>query len=133
MSSKVSVFGMKAPPRFIKIYLKPQGGATITAEQEQLLKSFMLQSVHLDASLNEFASHGALAFNFKNPVATPVEMIFAFPLMDGGAVITGITTECLWDGHRITGRVRETQQGKMEYSQAPGHRQRSHCLPRRAR
>jgi hypothetical protein len=36
--------------------------------------------------------------------------------MDGGAVITGITTE--WDGHRITGRVRETEQGKMEYRDA---------------
>ena len=68
----------------------------MTPEQEQLLKSFMLQSVHLDVSLNEFASHGSITFVFKNPIATPVEMRFAFPLMDGGAVITGITTE--WDG-----------------------------------
>ena len=85
-------------------------------EQEQLLKSFMLQSVHLDVSLNEFASHGALTFVFKNPVASPVEMKFAFPLMDGGAVITGITTE--WDGQRISGRVRNSAEGKKEYSDA---------------
>ena len=76
----------------------------------------MLQSVHLDVSLNEFASHGSLTFVFKNPVTTPVEMRFAFPLMDGGSVITGITTE--WDGHRITGRVRASEEGKKEYSDA---------------
>jgi hypothetical protein len=116
MSSKVSVFGAKAPHRFIKIDLEQPGNPSMTPEQEQLLKSFMLQSVHLDVSLNEFASHGSLTFVFKNPVATPVEMLFAFPLMDGGAVITGITTE--WDGHRISGRVRASEQGKKEYSDA---------------
>ncbi len=52
MSSKVNVFGAKAPPRFVTIDLKPQGGAAMTAEQEQMLKSFMLQSVHLDVALN---------------------------------------------------------------------------------
>jgi Mg-chelatase subunit ChlD len=105
-----------SPPRFIKLDLTPQDALSLPKEQEQLLKSFMLQSVHLDVSLNEFASHGALTFVFKNPVATPVEMRFAFPLMDGGAVITGISTE--WDGHRITGRVRASEEGKKEYSDA---------------
>jgi len=76
----------------------------------------MLQSVHLDVSLNEFASHGALTFVFKNPLAAPCEMLFAFPLMDGGAVITGITTE--WDGQRICGRVRASDEGKKEYRDA---------------
>jgi Mg-chelatase subunit ChlD len=108
--------GTEPPHRFIKLDLTPQDEASMTIEQEQLLKSFMLQSVHLDVSLNEFASHGNLTFVFKNPVASPVEMLFAFPLMDGGAVITGITTE--WDGQRITGRVRATEEGKKEYSDA---------------
>ena len=102
-----------ARPRFIKIELSPQSGAS---DAQQLLKSFMLQSVHLDVSLNEFASHGAITFVFKNPLASPVEMLFAFPLMDGGAVITGITTE--WDGQRICGRVRQTEEGKKEYRDA---------------
>ena len=88
----------------------------MTPDQEQLLKSFMLQSVHLDVSLNEFASHGSITFVFKNPIATPVEMRFAFPLMDGGAVVTGIAAE--WDGHRITGRVRASAEGMKEYSDA---------------
>ena len=43
-------------------------------------------------------------------------MLFAFPLMDGGAVITGITTE--WDGNKICGRVRAADEGKKEYSDA---------------
>ena len=61
------------PPPFIKLDLMPQDSASMTVEQEQLLKSFMLQSVHLDVSLNEFASHGNLTFVLKNPVASPVE------------------------------------------------------------
>jgi hypothetical protein len=114
--SRVNVFGTPTPPRFIKLDLSLQGEQSMPPEQEQLLKSFMLQSVHLDVSLNEFASHGALTFVFKNPVATPVEMKFAFPLLDGGAVITGITTE--WDGQRISGHVRDSAEGKKEYSDA---------------
>jgi hypothetical protein len=104
------------PPRFIDLRLAPQDAPSLTAEQDQLLKSFMLQSVHLDVSLNEFASHGNITFVFKNPISTPVEMIFAFPLMDGGAVITGISTE--WDGNCILGRVRESKEGKREYGEA---------------
>ena len=119
------------PPRFVKLDLSLQGAQSMPSEQEKLLKSFMLQSVHLDVSLNEFAAHGALTFVFKNPVASPVEMKFAFPLMDGGAVITGITTE--WDGQRISGRVRDSAEGKKEYSDAVAMSQRPHRLPCRAR
>jgi hypothetical protein len=108
--------GSSLAPRFIKIELSSQSSEASSSEAQQLLKSFMLQSVHLDVSLNEFASHGALTFIFKNPIASPVEMLFAFPLMDGGAVITGITTE--WDGQRICGRVRPTNEGKKEYHEA---------------
>jgi hypothetical protein len=100
-------------PRFIKLELALPGAQSI---DQLLLRSFMLQSVHLDASVNEFASHGSLTFVFKNPIATPVEMRFAFPLMDGGAVVTGITTE--WDGQRISGRVCDTEKGKKDYSDA---------------
>jgi Mg-chelatase subunit ChlD len=113
---RINVFGASNSPRFIKLDLSLQGAQHVPPEQNQLLKSFMLQSVHLDVSLNEFASHGALTFVFKNPVASPVEMKFAFPLMDGGAVITGITTE--WDGQRISGRVRDSEEGKKEYRDA---------------
>ena len=112
----VTAMSSHNPPRFIKLDLAPQDEPSLSSEQEQLLKSFMLQSVHLDVSLNEFASHGSLTFVFKNPVATAVEMRFAFPLMDGGAVVTGITTE--WDGQRITGHVRASAEGKKEYSDA---------------
>ena len=108
--------GSSLAPRFVKIELSSQSSEASSLEAQQLLKSFMLQSVHLDVSLNEFASHGALTFIFKNPVASPVEMLFAFPLMDGGAVITDITTE--WDGQRICGRVRPTDEGKREYHEA---------------
>jgi hypothetical protein len=108
--------GSSLSPRFIKIELSSQSSEALSLEAQQLLKSFMLQSVHLDVSLNEFASHGALTFIFKNPIAIPVDMLFAFPLMDGGAVITGITTEL--DGQRICGRVRPTNEGKTEYHEA---------------
>jgi hypothetical protein len=110
--------GAADPPRFIKIELLPQANPSNPPTQDamQLLKSFMLQSAHLDVSLNEFASHGALTFVFKNPLATPCDMLFAFPLMDGGAVITGITTE--WGGQIITGRVRSSKEGKAEYRAA---------------
>ena len=112
----MNVFGAHSSPRFIKLELALPGAQSMSPDAEQLLKSFMLQSVHLDASVNEFASHGSLTFVFKNPIATPVEMRFAFPLMDGGAVVTGITAE--WDGHRITGRVRASAEGMKEYSDA---------------
>jgi hypothetical protein len=70
-TSKINVFGAKTSPRFIKLDLSPPLGSSVPAEQYQLLKSFMLQSVHLDVSLNEFASHGTLTFVLKNPRTAP--------------------------------------------------------------
>ena len=126
-------------PRFIKLELLPSSTSAEPPSHDalQLLKSFMLQSVHLDVSLNEFASHGALTFVFKvqhlaptsminnnpltfvrkNPLASPCEMLFAFPLMDGGAAITGVTTS--WADQTITGRVRGSAEGKAEYTPPP--------------
>lgn len=115
-SQRIHVFGAKPAPSYIKVDLKPQGEPSMTLENELLLKSFMLQTVHCDVSVNEFACHGALTFVFKNPIATPVEMHFAFPLMDGGVAITGITTD--WDGQHISGLVCSTDEGKKKYDEA---------------
>ena len=54
-------------PRLIKLELLPPSTSAEPPSHDamQLLKSFMLQSVHLDVSLNEFASHGTLTFVFK--------------------------------------------------------------------
>ncbi len=58
-------------------------------------------------------NNNPLTFVLKNPLASPCEMLFAFPLMDGGAAITGVTTS--WADQTITGRVRGSAEGKAEY------------------
>ena len=69
-------------PRFIKLELLPSSTSAEAPSHDalQLLKSFMLQSVHLDVSLNEFASHGALTFVFKVQHLAPTSMINNNPL-----------------------------------------------------
>jgi hypothetical protein len=67
--SRIKVFGPSTSPRFIKLDLSLQGEQSMPPEQEQLLKSFMLQSVHLDVSLNEFARRSTVT---PSPKATPL-------------------------------------------------------------
>ena len=76
----------------------------------------VLLSQHLDITVNEFCSFGTLSMRFRNPYDQPVEMMYSFPLLDGGAVITGIKTE--WDGQVIEGVVRGSKEGKKEYDDA---------------
>jgi Mg-chelatase subunit ChlD len=76
----------------------------------------IMRSQHLDVTVNEFCSFGTLTMRFRNPFDQPVEMLYSFPLLDGGAVVTGIKSE--WDGHIIEGVVRDSATGKREYKEA---------------
>jgi hypothetical protein len=94
---------------FVKIELTQSG-------PKPIIKNPLLRSQHLDVTVNEFCSFGTLTIRFRNPFDQPVEMLYAFPLLDGGAVVTGIKTE--WDGQIIEGVVRDSKTGKEEYKNA---------------
>jgi hypothetical protein len=103
--------GMPADPSraFVRIQILQNGPMPI-------VRNPIIRSQHLDVTVNEFCCFGAITIRFRNPFDEPVEMLFSFPLLDGGAVVTGIKTE--WDGQVIEGMVRDSKKGKEEYKAA---------------
>lgn len=93
-----------------------RGFVNVQILQNGNVRNPIIRSQHLDVTVNEFCSFGVITIRFRNPFDQPVELLYSFPLIDGGAVVTGMKTE--WDGQVIEGIVRDSESGKKEYNDA---------------